>query len=69
MPKHKLYDEVYFMRNNSIYVGRIMAVHVIDSLNTLYLIQGDTYSEYVYDTKVYGNVVELVDDLKGVIRR
>ena len=67
--RFKIGDEVYIMRNNKIFVGRVKAVYEMDSLNTKYLIDGDTYSEWCFDTKVYGSVTELLDSLKGCIGR
>lgn len=67
--RFKIGDEVYIMRENRIFVGRVRGVYEMDALNTKYLIDGDTYSEWVYDTKVYSNVTELLDALRGCIRR
>lgn len=71
LPSYAIGEEVYFIYRNENTIapakGRVISYMRMDSLNTQYLVQGKTFSKWLFDTKIYGSLEELIKDFESVL--
>lgn len=58
---------IYYMRENRIHRGVVLARYEIDDINVKYLIKESIGNRWILDSRLYGSIDELVADLRNCV--
>lgn len=67
LPKFTKGEIVYFMKDNCIAIGKVVAVYDLDDFNSKYLVINSVVNRWMKDTEIFHTIKSLVEYLKSCI--